>query len=42
MTREEWLIKAIEMIDEEIFNGNLGSKETKYQVSMGWRNPYYG
>ena len=36
MTREEWLIKAIEMIDDEIFNGNLGSKETKYQVSMGW------
>lgn len=36
MTREEWLIKAIEMIDEEIFNGNLGSKETKYQVSVGW------
>ena len=36
MTREEWLIKAIETIDEEIFNGNLGSKETKYQVSMGW------
>lgn len=36
MTREEWLIKAIEMIDDEIFNGNLGSKETKYQVSIGW------
>lgn len=35
ITREEWFIRAVQKIDEQVFNGSLNSGENKFQVSVG-------
>lgn len=35
MTREEWLRKAVELIDSEIFEGDLDTINHKYQINCG-------
>ena len=35
ITREEWLIRAVKKIDEQVFNNTLCSEEKKFQVSVG-------
>lgn len=36
ITREEWLRRAVDMIDCDIFHGELKSGETDYQIACGW------
>lgn len=36
MVREEWLRKAVEMLDAEIFNGGLELLKCNYQIACGW------
>lgn len=36
LTREEWLEHAVELIDTQIFHGELKSSEKEYQIACGW------
>lgn len=36
MVREEWLRKAVELLDADLFNGGLDLLNTNYQISCGW------
>lgn len=36
MVREEWLRKAVEMLDAELFNGGLDLLNTNYQIACGF------
>ena len=36
ITREEWLRHAVDMIDCDIFHGELKSGEIDYQIACGW------
>ena len=35
MTREEWLTKAVELIDIEVFKGDLDTINHKFQINCG-------
>lgn len=35
MTREEWLTRAVELIDTEVFNGDLDTINHKFQINCG-------
>ena len=35
MTREEWLKRAVEMIDTEVFNGDLDTINHQFQINCG-------
>lgn len=34
-TREEWLRKAVELLDDQVFNGELGTKQNLIQFQIG-------
>lgn len=36
MVREEWLRKAIELLDADLFNGGLDILSQNYQIACGW------
>ena len=36
MVREEWLRKAIELLDSDLFNGGLDILSQNYQIACGW------
>ena len=36
MVREEWLRKAVELLDSDIFNGGLDVLNNNYQIACGW------
>lgn len=36
MVREEWLRKAVELLDSDLFNGGLDLLNTNYQISCSW------
>ena len=35
MTREEWLRKAVEMLDSELFEGDLDLVNHEFQITCG-------
>lgn len=36
MVREEWLRKAVELLDADVFNGGLDVLNNNYQIACGW------
>lgn len=36
MVREEWLRKAVELLDADLFKGGLDLLNTNYQIACGW------
>lgn len=36
MVREEWLRKAVELLDSDLFNGGLDILNNNYQIACGW------
>ena len=36
MVREEWLRKAVELLDSDVFGGGLDILNNNYQIACGW------